>query len=138
MLVHLVELQGAGPVVARRLAHRRAGQRRDEDLRLDPGGHDLGGLGDLGRQHAVLDQEDVAVELRPLVAGPDLFDHAEHLDPLAVGEDAVGGDHVVELQVLVVGDGHPVLERGCVLGADDTADRAGNGCWCGFGHLVRR
>jgi hypothetical protein len=39
----------------------------------------------LGGQHAVLDEEHVAVELGALVAGPDLLDHAVELDPLPSG-----------------------------------------------------
>ena len=49
LLGHVVEVEGAAALVAGGLAHVGAGQRRHEDLGLEPGGHDLGRPDDLGR-----------------------------------------------------------------------------------------
>jgi hypothetical protein len=104
------------------LAHRVAGPGRDEDLGLEPGGGDLGGLGHLGRQHAVGDEEHVGVETGALVAGPHLADHPEDLHHLSAGQHPFQRHHVVELKVAVLGDAHPELQWRGVLGSDDASD----------------
>ena len=120
-LAHLREQQGVVALGAGRLAHLLARQRRHEDLGLEPGGQHLGGLADLGGQHAVGDEEDVAVEPGALVRGPHLRDDARDAQRLAVGQHAVDHHDVVELQVGALADPDPELERGGRLGADDPA-----------------
>ena len=71
-----------------------------EDLGLEAGGLHLRRLADLGRQHAVGDEEHVAVEAGALVAGPHLGDDAVDARPAPpVGQRPLERDDVVELQV---------------------------------------
>ena len=119
---HLVEVQRLGPLAARGAAHHLARARRHVDLRLHPGGGDLGDLLRPGGQHALGDEEDVRAEARALLPGPHLGDDAagQHRpDPRHVPQRH---HHVVELQVrgLVEGDGE--LQRRRVLGPRHQAD----------------
>ena len=76
------------------------GQRRHEHLGLEPGGLHQRRLADLGRQHAVGDEEHVAVEAGALVAGPDLRDDAVDAHRARPsGQGPLEGDDVVELEV---------------------------------------
>ena len=98
------------------------GLRRHVDLRRHPGGGDLGGLLDLGRQRAVGDREDVGVEHRALVPGPHGGDHAGDGDRRPVGQLPAGDHDVVELQVGAGRHGHPELERRRVGRAEHPPD----------------
>ena len=98
------------------------GQRRHEDLGLDPGHLHVGGVGHRGRHHALLDQEHVGVERGAFVARPHQVDHAVEADRAAVGQGGLDQHHVVELEELAVGDAHPELEGHRVEGAEDAAD----------------
>ena len=71
--------------------------RRHVELRVDPGGGDLGGLLNLGRQRAVRDGEDVRLEQRALVPGPYGGDHARDRHRRTAGHRTGGDDDVVEL-----------------------------------------
>ena len=133
--LHPVEVQRAA--ARRRPAARcttRAGRRRHVDLRVDPGGGDLGRLLHLRRQRAVGDGEDVGVELRALVPGPDLGDHAGDRRPARrSGSSRCGHHDVVELQVGAGRDRRPELQRGRVGGAEHPADGlAGASTRCGL------
>ena len=85
--LHPVEVQRArrAPRPAARCTTAPGGGRH-VDLRVDPGGGDLGGLLHLGGQRAVGDGEDVGVELGALVPGPHLGDHPGDGHRLAVGQ----------------------------------------------------
>ncbi len=131
--LHPVEEQGLEPIGPGGPADGRARQRRDEDLGLETGGEDLRGLADLGREHTVLDEEDVAVEAGALVARPHLRDDAVDADLVARGEHALEGDDVVELQDRALGHRHPEVQRRGVLRAEHAAGQR-----LGGGGLVRR
>ena len=125
LAVHVVEVQGVGALVAGGAVGGGAGAGRDVDLGFDPGGGDLGGLLDGGRQHAVADQEDVGGEAGAFVAGGDLGDDAGGGDRADAGDVAGGDDDVVELQVAVGGQRDVELQRGGVLAAQDAGERLG-------------
>src|SRR5205085_3553921 len=55
------------------------------------------------------------------VPGPHLGDDAVDAHGAAAGQLPFGGNDVVELQVAIVTDPDPELQRGGVLGADDPA-----------------
>ena len=103
--------------------HLGARQRRDERLRHDAGDLHLRRLDDLGREDPVGDQEHVGVEPGALVPGPHLADDPVDRHPLAVGQGAVDGDHVVELQVLAGRDGDPELEGRRLVGPEHPSHR---------------
>ena len=115
---HLVEEEGALPVLARRALDRATGQRGHVDLGLQAGDADVRRPRGAGGQDRLLHQEDVGVELHALVAGLDEIDHAVERDRPPVGQLGVDDHHVVELEVLALLDGHPELERHRVLGAE--------------------
>ena len=73
---HPIEVERLVAILAPGALGRTAGQRRHEDLRLEPGGHDERRLADLGRQDAPLHEERVRVEGQALVARTDLLDDA--------------------------------------------------------------
>ena len=122
-LLHPVEVERLGALVAGRPVHHRAGRRRHVDLRIDPGGGDLRGLLDLGRQGAVGDGEHIRLELGALVPGAHLGHHAGDRHRVLTGDLAVGDDDVVELQVCTRRHGHPELQRRRVHGAEHASDR---------------
>ena len=129
----LVVVQRGRPLVADGAADLGAGQRRDEHLRHDPGDLDQRRLGDLRRQPPVGDEEHVALEPGPLVAGAHLGDDPIDLEHLPGGQDAIDGDDVVELDVLPGRDRHPELQRRGVVRPDHTADDWGariDACRC--------
>ena len=104
--------------------HLRAGPRRHVHLGLDPRRRDLRGFDRLGRQQPVGDEEHVRVEARTFVPRPDLRDDAGQPHRLvATGHLALADDDVVELQVLVLGEGDPERQRRGVLGAEHPSDR---------------
>ena len=98
------------------------GRGGQQDLGLEPGRLDQGGLADLGRQGAIGDEEDIALEVGSLVTGPDLGDHSVDLHRGPVGQAPLEGHHVVELHRVSGGHRHPELERGGVLDAEDATD----------------
>ena len=106
LVAHLVEVERFVALLAGGAVDRGAGHRRDVDLGLDPGDRDLGDLGDLGRQRALLDEEHVGREPCALVDGLDVGDDAGDLDGLQAGQVAAGDDDVVQLQVLLRADRH--------------------------------
>ena len=112
----LVAARALGP------AHLAPGQRRHEDLGLDARHLDVRGLRHDRRQHALLDQEHVGVELGALVARAHQVDDAVEPDLAAVGQLGHDLDHVVELQVLPRLDRHPELERHRVLRPEHAAE----------------
>ena len=122
LAVHLVEVQRVLAVVAGGAADRLAGAGRHVALRLDPGGGDLRGLLHPGRQHPVADQEDVGAEAGALVSGGDLGDHSGDRHLSEPGHRARRDDHVVQLQVGVIVQGHVEAERGGVLGAEHASN----------------
>ena len=125
--VHLVEVQRVLAVGAGGAAGRLAGSGRHVALRLHPGGGDLRGLLNPGRQHAVADQEHVRAEAGALVPGGHLGDHAGDRHRPESGDVAAGDDHVVELQVSVLVQRDVPAQRGGVLGAEDAADGSRGG-----------
>jgi hypothetical protein len=54
---------------------------------------------------------------------PGLRHHAGQAHTRAVGQAAAHGHHVVELEVLPVGDGHPKQHRGRVLRPEHATHR---------------
>ena len=72
-------------------------------------------------KHPVFDQEHVRVELGPFVARTNDVDHAEEANDAPVGQRGLDHDHVVELDVLALGDTHPELEGHGVERAQDAA-----------------
>ena len=121
-LLHAIEEEGLIAFGALGYAHRLPGEGRHEHLGLEPGRRDLGGLGHLGRQEPLFDQEDVGIEAGAFVAGPDLADHPVDVDDLASREVAFERDDVVELEKPLRIDPHPELERGGVFGSDYPTD----------------
>jgi hypothetical protein len=101
---------------------RQAGHRRNEHLRFEPRGDDFRGDRRIGRQHAAVDEENVAVELRALVAGANVLHDAGDADDSATGNVGVDDDRVVELQIGIGFDAHPERERRGILGAEDHPD----------------
>ncbi len=115
---HAVEVEGLVALLARGPAHLGARAGRYEDLGLDARGQHLGRLDRAGRQDAVFDEEDVRVEAGAFVPGTDLGHDAGQPDRLVVRRELPVADHdVVELEILVGRDRHPVRERGGVVGA---------------------
>ena len=104
--------------------HFGAGPRRHVHLGLDPRCRDLRGLDRFRRQQPVGDEEHVGVEARALVPRADLGDDAGQPHRFRpTGHRALADDDVVELQVLVLGEGDPERQRGGVLGAEHPSDR---------------
>jgi len=119
---HLVEVQGLGPLAARRAADHVAWAGRHVDLRFHPGGADLRDLLCPGRQHALGNEEDVGAEARTLLPGPHLCDDAaaQHRPyPWNVPER---DHHVVELEVGRLVEGNGELQRRRVLRPRHQAD----------------
>ena len=122
--LHSVEEQGLVAILAGGLAHHLARYGHDVDLGLEARGQNLGGLGDLGRQHTVLDQEDIAVEAGALVPGAQVGDHPVDPHGFALPRKLpFEHQHVVELEEGSLLDRHPEFERGRRIGADDPANR---------------
>ena len=118
----LVETEGAIALGARCPLDLVTRPGRHEHLRLEPGGLHLRRLAHLRRQHALGDEEDVAVEADALVTGPHLGHDAVDPHDLAVRKDAIEGHDVVELQVRALLHAHPELERRRILPSDSSPD----------------
>ena len=101
LLLHLVEVERVVALVVRGPSHFGTRQRRHEHLGLDAGGHHLRRLDDLGRQHALLDEEDVGLEARALVARAHLRHDTRQRHRFTPRHRTLGDDDVVELEVLV-------------------------------------
>ncbi len=112
---HAVEVERLVAVPAARPLGRPAGQRRDEHLGFEPGGHDERRLGRLGRQDAALDEEGVRIEREALVSGADLLDDPADPDHADAGDLGLEDHRVVELEVRAGPHADPELERGRVL-----------------------
>ncbi len=122
LALHAIEEQGPVTLLVGGDADVLAGTGRHEHLGLEAGGGNLGGLGHLGRQDAVLDEKHVGVEARPLVPGHHLADGPVYAHELARRQNPLQGDDVVELEELPLADTHPELEWRGISGPEDPTD----------------
>ena len=138
--LHAVEEEGLVAVDSRRALHLLAGARGHEDLGLHAGHLHVGRVGHRGGHHPVFDEKHIGVELGPFVACPHQVDDAVEADGAAVGQGRLDQHHVIELEVLALGDAHPELERHRVEGAEDAAHGVAHAVasWCRRSSMARR
>ena len=102
-------------------SHLGARQRWNECLGHHSGQLYLRRLADLSRKDPLHDEEHVAVETGTFMPGPHLAHDAVQADGLTIGQGAVDGNYIIQLQVGAGGNGNPELQRRGVVRAQNPA-----------------